>query len=96
MTKCYQNHYDQNILIKRIEFEFELDIIFLDAKNAFLILIPIYLIPNRKNYLTIFRKQKQQKQHYVYDRYFVSENRLVQWSENLYPRRVILITKGLN
>ena len=37
MTKCYQNHYDQNILIKRIEFEFELDI-FLDAKNAFLIL----------------------------------------------------------
>ena len=85
MTKCYQNHYDQNILIKRIEFEFELDI-FLDAKNAFLILISIYLIPYRKNYLTIFRKQKQQKQHYVYDRNFVSENRLVQWSENLYPR----------
>ena len=44
MTKCYQNHYDQNILIKRIEFEFELDI-FLDAKNAFLILIPFQTTP---------------------------------------------------
>ena len=85
------------ILIKRIEFEFELDI-FLDAKNAFLILISIYLIPNRKNYLTIFRKQKQQKQHYVYDRCILFQK--IGWYSGqkiFIPDELgILILKGLN